>query len=72
MTTVDDSLVRVLLAVLCERRPTWATCIERTGLSSHIVNARLHQLRSMDLVAFEDHKHGTLRATVRIVAMAEA
>lgn len=69
---VDDSLVRVLLAVLGEKRPTWATCAEASGLSMHIVRQRLHQLRDMGLVAFEDNKYGTLRATVRIVAMAEA
>lgn len=62
---IDDSLTRVLIAVLAEHRPTFATCVTRSGLSLQTVHDRLHRLRAMGLIAFEDHTNGTLRPMVR-------
>lgn len=64
-SAIDDSLTRVLLAVLVARRPTVSTCVLRTALPRDTVYRRLHRLRDMGLVAFEDELRGTLRPLVR-------
>lgn len=64
---LDDSLTKVLLAVLAIDRPTVKSCAERTGLAPSTVHDRLHKLRDMGLIAFDDYKRGTLRPLVRTV-----
>lgn len=62
---IDDSLTRVLLAVLAVPRPTVSTCVLKTNLSRATVSHKLHRLRDMGLVAFDDEHRGTLRPLVR-------
>jgi len=69
--TIDDSLTRVLLAVLSSSRPTISTCVQKSGLGRGTVFTALHRLRALGLVAFEDgdKARGTLRAQVRVVPL---
>lgn len=67
MPTLDDSLTRVLLAVLCLPRPTTGTCARYTGLSTTTVHRRLHHLRDLGLISFESGKRGTIRPLFRRV-----
>jgi DNA-binding IclR family transcriptional regulator len=65
---LDTKAIQVLVAVSSLPRPTARAVAQATGLGLDSVHRRLHQLRAGDLVAFEDHRAGTLRSNVEVVA----
>jgi DNA-binding IclR family transcriptional regulator len=63
-TRWGDGATRVLLAAVADRQPTYTTIMARTGLSRETIHRQLHHLRDDGLIAFDDGKHGTIRALV--------
>jgi len=62
-TAFNDNETKVLLAVMSQHRPTVRSLSAATGIPQTTVHKALHTLRHAELVAFEDHLNGTLRAT---------
>ena len=62
----------VLLAVLSLDRSTVRSVALAAGRSVSVTWGHLHALRAKGLLAWEDGKQGTLRATVRPVPFGEA
>ena len=68
--TVPDVKAAILMAVMTEQRPTIRSVMRAAGLSSSS-SAWFHliDLRAMGLVTWTKGKRGTLRPTVRVVAI---
>lgn len=73
MTPVyGDTATRVLLAVICQRRPTVRSVGAAVGLRSvNTVHRYLYRLRSAGLVTWEPGRKGTLRATCQLLPIGE-
>lgn len=62
-----DRACRVLFAVL-EGNRLITELINASGLSRSVVHLGLRELRALGIVEWADHKQGTLRPTIRLVA----
>lgn len=65
---LGDSATRVLVAVVCLRRPSVADVARHVGLSKASTYDHLLRLRRRGLVTWDPRGAGTLRPTVAVVA----